>query len=59
MSQKLYTTANFYFGEKHLDTLPKLDKISRMLRRSRTSTLDFLITYFEKNEERKSTPTFY
>ena len=48
------TTINLYFGEQHLDTLSKLDEMKSQLRRSRTQTIDFLMTYFETNESQKS-----
>jgi len=54
------TTINLYFGEQHLETLSKFDELKYKLRRSRTQTIDFLMTYFETNENQKSiTRVFY
>ena len=47
------TTINLYFGEQHLDTLTKFDELKVKLKRSRTQTIDFLMTYFETTENQK------
>ena len=53
------TTINIYFGEQHLETLSKFDDLKHRLRRSRTQTIDFLMNYFESNENQKSISRFY
>ena len=40
-----FKTINFYFGEQHLDTLQDFDELSRVLKRSRTGTLSYLLTH--------------
>ena len=47
------STWNFYFGEKFPDTQRRFDAIASRQRRTRTGTLDFLVRYYEKSEERK------
>ena len=42
-----FETVNFYFGEQHLDTLEEFDELSRVLKRSRTGTLHFLLTHYK------------
>ena len=38
---------NLFFGKRNQTTLQKFDALSHQLRRSRTGTLDFLITHYE------------
>ena len=38
---------NLYFGQRNQVTLEKFDHLSDELRRSRTGTLDYLITHYE------------
>jgi hypothetical protein len=38
---------NLFFGKRNQITLEKFDHLSEELRRSRTGTLDYLITHFE------------
>ena len=42
-----------FFGTKKQETLRKFDQLSNQLRRSRTGTLDFLITHYEWYEHYK------
>ena len=42
-----------YFGQRNQVTLEKFDHLSEKLRRSRTGTLDFLITHYEWFEKHK------
>ena len=44
---------NLYFGHRNQVTLEKFDHLSDHLRRSRTGTLDFLITHYEWFEKHK------
>jgi len=53
MSTAPFATINFYFGEQHLDTLEEFDALSRSLKRSRTSTLHFLLTHYKWYEKHK------
>jgi hypothetical protein len=41
------TYINLFFGRRNQITLQKFDSLSHQLRRSRTGTLDFLITHYE------------
>jgi len=41
------TNINLFFGKRNQLTLKKFDTLSSQLRRSRTGTLDFLITHYE------------
>ena len=45
---------NLFFGKRNQITLEKFDLLSDELRRSRTGTLDYLITHYEFYT--KSTP---
>jgi hypothetical protein len=47
------TNINLYFGQRNQVTLEKFDHLSEKLRRSRTGTLDFLITHYEWFEKHK------
>jgi hypothetical protein len=47
------TNINLYFGHRNQVTLEKFDHLSDHLRRSRTGTLDFLITHYEWFEKHK------
>jgi hypothetical protein len=47
------TNINLYFGQRNQVTLEKFDHLSEQLRRSRTGTLDFLITHYEWFEKHK------
>lgn len=51
--KQVSNTWNFYFGEKFQDTQRRFDAIASRQRRTRTGTLDYLVRYYEKNEERK------
>jgi len=42
-----------FFGKRKQETLRKFDELSTQLRRSRTGTLDFLITHYEWYEHYK------
>lgn len=41
------TYINLFFGRRNQKTLEKFDSLTHQLRRSRTGTLDFLITHYE------------
>jgi len=43
----------FFFGHQHQETLREFDDLSRMLRRSRTGTLHFLLTHYKWYEKHK------
>ncbi|MBM5802253.1 MAG: hypothetical protein FJ077_15850 [Cyanobacteria bacterium K_DeepCast_35m_m2_023] len=45
---------NLFFGKRNQTTLQKFDSLSRQLRRSRTGTLDFLITHYEWFQNNRS-----
>ena len=47
---------NIWFGKKQLITRHKFDQLSQKIRRSRTGTLDYLLSYWETNEKQKNTP---
>ncbi len=42
-----HTCINLFFGRRNQKTLEKFDSLTHQLRRSRTGTLDFLITHYE------------
>jgi hypothetical protein len=42
-----------FFGKRKQETLRKFNQLSNELRRSRTGTLDFLITHYEWYEHYK------
>ena len=42
-----------FFGKRKQETLRKFNQLSNELRRSRTGTLDFLITHYEWYERYK------
>jgi len=48
------TTINLFFGKRNQITLQKFDSLSTKLRRSRTGTLDFLITHYEWFQNNRS-----
>jgi len=41
------TTISMYFGEKHTDTLKRLDAIAEQYRLSRTQVVEFLLRQYE------------
>lgn len=41
------TSINLFFGRRNQRTLEKFDSLAHQLRRSRTGTLDYLITHYE------------
>lgn len=45
---------NLFFGKRNQTTLQKFDSLSHQLRRSRTGTLDFLITHYEWFQNNRS-----
>ena len=45
---------NLFFGKRNQTTLQKFDSVSHQLRRSRTGTLDFLITHYEWFQNKRS-----
>jgi len=45
---------NLFFGKRNQTTLHKFDSLSHQLRRSRTGTLDFLITHYEWFQNNRS-----
>jgi len=47
-------TINLFFGKRNQTTLEKFDSLSTKLRRSRTGTLDFLITHYEWFQNNRS-----
>ena len=49
-------TITIYFGERHYEDKPKLDTLTRRLRRSRTGTLDYLLNYYKQTEKRRTQP---
>ena len=42
-----HTYINLFFGRRNQKTLEKFDSLTHQLRRSRTGTLDYLITHYE------------
>ena len=46
-SRQDQTYINLFFGRRNQKTLEKFDSLSTRLRRSRTGTLDYLITHYE------------
>lgn len=51
------TTISMYFGEKHTDTLKRLDAIAEQYRLSRTQVVEFLLRQYElANKSNKITP---
>tara|TARA_B100001109_G_scaffold63680_1_gene52130 strand:- start:1102 stop:1302 length:201 start_codon:yes stop_codon:yes gene_type:complete len=42
-------TINIYFGGKHSDTLDRMDNLCDKLRMSRTSLIDYLVTFYEQH----------
>ena len=44
---------NLFFGKRNQITLEKFDLLSEELRRSRTGTLDYLITHYEYTNRTK------
>ena len=42
-------TINIYFGDKHSDTLDRMDDLCDKLRMSRTSLIDYLVTFYEQH----------
>ena len=44
---------SLFFGKRKQETLRKFNQLSNQLRRSRTGTLDFLITHYEWYEHYK------
>lgn len=42
------TTISMYFGEKHTDTLKRLDSLADEYRLSRTQVIEFLLRHYEK-----------
>jgi hypothetical protein len=44
---------NLFFGKRNQITLEKFDLLSEELRRSRTGTLDYLITHYEYTNKTK------
>ena len=55
-SSTTHSTMNIWFGKKQLITRHKFDQLSQKIRRSRTGTLDYLLSYWETNEKQKNTP---
>jgi hypothetical protein len=47
-------TINLFFGKRNQATLEKFNSLSTRLRRSRTGTLDFLITHYEWFQNNRS-----
>jgi len=49
---------NLFFGRRNQVTLEKFDLLSEALRRSRTGTLDYLISHYEyyNNNKEKARP---
>jgi len=47
-------TINLFFGKRNQTTLEKFDSLSTKLRRSRTGTLDFLLTHYEWFQNNRS-----
>jgi len=49
---------NLFFGRRNQVTLEKFDLLSEALRRSRTGTLDYLISHYEyySNNKEKAIP---
>ena len=45
---------NLFFGKRNQTTLQKFDSLSDQLRRSRTGTLDYLITHYEWFQNNRS-----
>ena len=45
-----------YFGEKHTDTLKRLDAIAEQYRLSRTQVVEFLLRQYELASKTKITP---
>jgi len=45
---------NLFFGKRNQITLEKFDHLSEELRRSRTGTLDYLITHYECFQNNRS-----
>ena len=45
---------NLFFGKRNQTTLQKSDSLSHQLRRSRTGTLDYLITHYEWFQKKRS-----
>ena len=45
---------NLFFGRRNQLTLQKFDSLSHQLRRSRTGTLDYLITHYEWFQDSRS-----
>ena len=41
-------TINIYFGDKHSDTLDRMDNLCDKLRMSRSSLIDYLVTFYEQ-----------
>ena len=48
---------NLFFGKRNQITLEKFDLLSDELRRSRTGTLDYLITHYEVTNRTKGGPS--
>ncbi len=42
-------TINIYFGDKHSDTLDRMNDLCEKLRMSRTSLIDYLVTFYEQH----------
>jgi len=54
-----HRVTSLYFGERHLETLEKWNRLSKKLRRSRTAALDYLLTYYEETEKKKQTSVLF
>jgi len=57
-SRPIQRNINLFFGKRNQITLEKFDHLSEELRRSRTGTLDYLITHYEfYNRTKGGTPS--
>ena len=45
-----------YFGKRHSDTRKEFDQLSNILRRSRTGTLEYLLSYYHQSEKLRREP---